>query len=60
MEKLTLDDGRCQTIQTIYQIRIKLSQVQKIKVYTVKNFVDKSYLLVKHFLDFPLWEYRIA
>ena len=27
---------------------------------TDKNIVDKSYRLVKHFLDFPLWEYRIA
>ena len=27
---------------------------------TDKNIVDKSYYLVKYFLDFPLSEYRIA
>ena len=27
---------------------------------TEKNILDKSYKLVKHFPDFPLWEYRIA
>ena len=24
--------------------------------YTDKNIIDKSYKLVKHFQDFPLWE----
>ena len=28
--------------------------------YTDKNNLDKSYKLAKNFLDFPLWEKRIA
>ena len=27
---------------------------------TDRNILDDSYQLVKHFLDFPLWEYTIA
>ena len=27
---------------------------------TDKNILDKSYKLVKYFLEIPLWEYRIA
>ena len=31
------------------------------KVYfTDKNIFDNSYYLVKHFPDFPLWEYTIV
>ena len=26
----------------------------------IDEYTDKSYYLVKHFLDFPLWEYTIA
>ena len=29
-------------------------------IYTDKNNLDKSYKLAKNFLDFPLWEKRIA
>ena len=29
-------------------------------VYTDKDILDKSYWLVKHCPDFPLWEYRIS
>ena len=28
--------------------------------YTDKNILEDSYKLVKHFPDFPLWEYTIA
>ena len=28
--------------------------------FTDINILEDSYQLVKHFLDFPLWEYRIA
>ena len=31
-----------------------------IRIYIDKNILDESYQLVKHFPDFPLWEYRIA
>ena len=27
---------------------------------TVGNILDNSYYFVKHFSDFPLWEYKIA
>jgi hypothetical protein len=27
---------------------------------TDKNILDESYYLVKHFPEFPLWEYKIA
>ena len=28
--------------------------------FTDRNILEDSYQLVKHFLDFPLWEYRFA
>ena len=28
--------------------------------YTDRNILDDSHQLVKHFSDFPLWEYRFA
>ena len=28
--------------------------------FTDRNILEDSYKLVKHFLDFPLWEYRIT
>ena len=34
--------------------------VNEVSIYTDKNILDESYLLVKHFPAFPLWEYRIA
>ena len=30
------------------------------KWYTDRNILDDSYQLVKHFLNFPLWEYTIS
>ena len=29
-------------------------------LYTDENTLEDSYWLVKHFTDFPLWEYRIT
>ena len=37
-----------------------LLQIVLVLCFTVKNFVDDSYQLVTHFLDFSLWENRIA
>ena len=37
-----------------------VQQTIKDRQYTDKNNLDKSHKLVKYFLDFPLWEKRIA
>ena len=37
-----------------------LIQGSKMNTNTDKNILEDSYQLVKHFLDFSLWEYSIA
>ena len=48
--------------KTVYCLRLYGNPclVQFFVCCTDKNYVDKSCYLVKHFLDFPLWEKRIA
>ena len=38
----------------------KLKPSNPVDCSTDNNILDESYLLVKHFPDFPLWEYRIG
>ena len=49
-----LDSGLCQ-----HSCTIACDQGSKESI-TDKNILDESYQLVKHFPDFPLWEYKIA
>ena len=40
--------------------RTKIGETPNVCTFTDRNILEDSYLLVKHFLDFTLREYRIA
>ena len=47
-------------LPTLTNLKLASRYILQALQYTDRNVLDKSYQLVKHFLDFPLWEYRIA
>ena len=48
------------TLHTIHALLHCKLCTDLVNYYTDKYILGKSYYLVKHFLDFPLWEYRIG